>query len=249
MNLVNRYKNGECEQVVDEVLLMGKEAFHPKYSFEIDALFTEIFGRVAYNLDAIYEELKQIDYKFFNNKKYNSFTPRHKPLSNTEELLKRLSETVSIYGYVPLSLVYFYRIVGGVNFAWNYDEYPSILWEMADPIQVSSLDDLVSYVSDEYWKEDMKEYLDDPTYGNAFLEISADDLHKDNISGGPPYSIQITKEKSIDSKVLNEANNTTFINYLRICFKYGGFPGMEFQESSKSYDEFLINIQKILKPI
>lgn len=251
MDLVERYKNGERQQALNEVFLMGKSAFYPQNFSKVDALLTEIFERVAYNLDVIYKALKQLNYEFYNKRKYNhnSFTPRHKPLPNTDELLKKLCDAVGVFGHVPLSLVYFYKIVGGVNFAWDYDKDPNILWEMADPIQVSSLDDLVSYVCYEYWEEDMQQYFNDPEFPVAFLEFSADDLHKDNISGGAPYSIQITKERSIDSKVLNESNNTTFINYLRICFEYGGFPGMEVQERPKSYNEFLEKIEPQLKPI
>lgn len=249
MNLVGRYINGEREEVIHEISLMGEEAFHPNIFPEIDAVFKEIFKRVDYNLDIIYKALIELEYVFYDHSKFNSLTARHKPLPNTEELLETLSKKVTTFGHVPLSLIYFYKIVGGVNFAWNYDKNPNILWEMADPIQVSSLDDLVSNVSSEYWEEDMRQYFEDPDYNTAFLEFSADDLHKDNISGGPPYSIEITNSKNIDSKVLNESNKTTFINYLRICFKYGGFPGMEVQERPESYNHFLKTINPKLKPI
>ena len=71
-----------------------------------------------------------------------------------------------------------------------------------------------------------QQYVDDEYFGCAFLNLSADDLHKDNTSGGEPYAIEITKEQTIDARFMNEANETTFINYLRICFDHCGFPGM-----------------------
>ena len=36
MNLVGRYINGEREEVINEISLMGEEAFHPNIFPEID---------------------------------------------------------------------------------------------------------------------------------------------------------------------------------------------------------------------
>jgi len=123
------------------------------------------------------------------------------------------------------------------------------MWEMADPIQICSLDDQVEMVADEYWNEDIKQYVDDENFGNAFLELAADDLHKDNVSGGQAYTIQITKEPSIDSNFMNEPNNTTFINYLRICFKYCGFPGITRPGTKNDYQAFFDKVKPQVKPI
>jgi hypothetical protein len=56
------------------------------------------------------------------------------------------------------------------------------------------------------------------------MPIAPDNYHKNNVSGGPPYSI-IVPNKAIDAKLENEWHTTTFVNYLRICFRHGGFPG------------------------
>ncbi|MBK7139593.1 MAG: hypothetical protein IPH74_11435 [Bacteroidetes bacterium] len=60
------------------------------------------------------------------------------------------------------------------------DDY--ILKNVVRPIQISSIDALVETVEEEWWQEDMKQYMDDENYGIAFLDLAADDLHKDNIS-------------------------------------------------------------------
>jgi hypothetical protein len=48
---------------------------------------------------------------------------------------------------------------------------------------------------------------------------------------------------------MNEANDTTFINYLRICFEYCGFPGMARTEGDDSYRTFVEKVKPLLKPI
>jgi len=44
----------------------------------------------------------------------------------------------------------------------------------------------------------LKEYYEED--GFVSLPIAADYLHKDNISGGPPYSIKITDMQTVDSE-------------------------------------------------
>ena len=82
-----------------------------------------------------------------------------------------------------------------------------------------------------------------------FLELSADYLHKDNISGGPPYSLEITKHPGFDGLFLNEPNNTTFINYLRICIDNCGFPLIRRADCVNNYQAFFDKIKPLLKPI
>jgi len=83
----------------------------------------------------------------------------------------------------------------------------------------------------------------------AFLELAADVYHKDNISGGSAYALSITENPAVDSILLNEPNETTFINYLRICFDYGGFPGLAGTDYPDSYRAFLQVVQPKLKKI
>jgi len=240
MTLLEKYKNGEMKEVYAEIQKMGQDAFMPENFPEVEAVLIETFERVAYNLEVIYSELKNINYVFYDR-------PYHKPLPNTDKLLKKLDKAVKDFGFVPLSLKYFYKIVGGVDFAWNYNKEKIVPWELADPIQISSLDELVSYVTDEDWKEDILDYIDDEEdYGYAFLELSADELHKDNISGGSPYSLKIEEEPTVDSDFVDEPHNTTFIDYLRICFDYCGFPG---NPDNEDYRELAAKIRPKLKQI
>ncbi len=246
MTFLKRYLEGETKQVYQEIHNLGQEAFTPKYLPDIESVLEETFKRVFFNLEILYNELKAINYLFNEHPKFNFEKPFHKPLPNTEQLLNELDSVVRPFGYVPLSLKYFYRIVGGVNFVWDYETNDHFMWDMADPVQVCSLDSLAEEVTDQYWKEDIQYYVDDENFGCAFLNLSADDLHKDNVSGGQQYALKITKQPSVDADFLNEPNDTTFIDYLRIVFDYGGFPG---NPESERYHEFLKQIKPELKAI
>jgi hypothetical protein len=249
MTFYERYLAGETKQVYEEIADLGDKAFLPHYLPDIMQVLTETFQRVSYNLDVIYEELTQINYLFKTQYEYNFEKPLHKPLINTVALLQELENAIKPFGYMPLSLACFYKTVGGVNFVWDYDANEDILWEMADPMQVTSLDALLESVTDESWSDEMTDYAEDEDFGCAFLGLSADALHKDNISGGPAYAIQIATTPQVDSNFMNEPNSTTFIGYLRICFEHGGFPGMALSKTNADYNAFLERVKSRLKLI
>ena len=247
MSFYDRYNDGETHGVYSDIERLGEEAFSPSYYPEVEKVLIETFQRVRFNLEIIYKELKNIDYVFWTDKTGND-EALLKPFSNTDELLDILEQNIEPFGKLPVSLKMFYQIVGSCNFAWNYQDDPNILWEMADPIQIAPLTDCVSEVNDQYWLETMEEYIQDDDFGFAYLDLSADDLHKDNISGGAPYALQLNKGKSIDGKFLNEPNDTTFINYLRICFESCGFPGMSYADN-KIFQEFFDRVKPQLQKI
>jgi hypothetical protein len=249
MTFYDRYINGQTEQVYQDIYALGQDAFLPTNLPDIEKVLTETFERAAYNLNIIYNELKQLNYLFKTDPTYNFEKPIHKPLSDTNILLEQLNSAVKTFGFVPLSLKFFYKIVGGVNFVWDYDTNENFMWNMADPLQIASLDAVVETVTDEWWQEDIQQYVEDENFGTAFLDLAADDLHKDNVSGGQPYAIQITNQPSIDGNFLNEPNNTTFVNYLRICFDNCGFPGITRPDIQNNYQGFFDKVKPRLKPI
>jgi hypothetical protein len=159
MTLYDRYLNGQTEQVYQEIYALGQDAFLPDYLTDIEKVLTETFQRVSYNLDIIYKELKEIKYLFKTNPVNNYEKPLHKPLPDTGFLIQQLDNAVKSFGYFPLSLKYFYKIVGGVNFVWDYETNEDFMWDMADPIQIASLDAVVETVTHKYWEEDIQQYV------------------------------------------------------------------------------------------
>ena len=121
MTLYDRYMNGETESVYVDIERMGKTAFSPDNFADIEKVLKETFERVAFNLDIIHKELVAIDYLFKSHFEYNFQRPLHNPLPDTEKLLTTLDKSMKRFGFIPQSLKMFYRIVGGCNFAWDYD--------------------------------------------------------------------------------------------------------------------------------
>ena len=67
--------------------------------------------------------------------------------------------------------------------------------------------------------------------GRYELTISCDRFHKDGVSGGESYGIPVP-HPGADAPLLWEWHNTTFVDYLRICFEWGGFPGLARRQDS-----------------
>jgi hypothetical protein len=247
MTLYDKYIIGETEQVYQYISSLGQDAFLPTHLPGIEKVLTETFQRVSFNLDIIYSELKNINYVFQTKIEYNFQRPLMKPLPDTEKLLTKLENAIRPFGFVPLSLKMFYRIVGACNFSWDYSTNEKYIWQFADPIQITSLDDLVSEVTHEDFLSDLQEYYEDN--GFVSLPLSADYLHKDNTSGGPSYSLKVTDQPSVDAAFLNEEHQTTFINYLRICFDNCGFSRITNPEYNNDYQAFFDKVKPQLKPI
>lgn len=248
MKFVERYLSGEDgASVYQDIYNLKGEAFTLNHFDDVNATLTETFNRVAFNLQIIYKELRNINYVFKKEFIYNSDRPLVLPLPNNDELIADLENAVADLGKIPLSLKLFYKIVGTCNFAWDYNSQPNLLWEGSDPIQIDSLDDIVKYVTTDDWKEYISDLLESDEM--PALELAADYLHKDNISGGPAYSLQITENDSLDSLFLNEPNETTFIDYLRICMESCGFPGDSDFRQHHSYKNFYAKVKPQLKAI
>ncbi|KAA5536220.1 hypothetical protein F0919_00715 [Taibaiella lutea] len=247
MTLYNRYLNGETIQVYKDISAMGADAFLPNNFPEIKNVLTETFQRVSYNLNIIYKELKDIHYLFRTDFEYNSDLALIKPLANVDVLLADLDKVVRPFGFVPLSLKMFYKIVGSCNFSWDFDINEEHIWQFADPIQISGVDDVLEELTQEGFLDDLSEFYEEDGY--IALEISADYLHKDNTSGGPAYALLLTQKPSIDSSLLNEEHDTTLIDYLRICFDNCGFPRITNKEHNNDYKDFFDKVKPQLKPI
>ncbi len=250
MTLIERYKNGETVEVYQEIHLLGEKAFEKNVFAEIEPVLIETFQRVKYNLEILYAALTEQKYQFKTIYECTSDYPIAKPLKNCDKLLAKLDKIVQKFGYVPLSLKMFFKIVGSCNFGWDCDEDPNLIWEYADPIQISALNDILALMQAEDWKGMMKdlvyEGIDDDNC--PYIEFSADYYHKDNVSGDQGYAIELTQRPSIDSRVLFEAHNTTFIHYLRLYFEKCGFIRIDHPDSENDFSKYFERVKpKLLK--
>jgi hypothetical protein len=118
--------------------------------------------------------------------------------------------------------------VGGIDLIWNYEEgaaapYLGVDLEM-DQMDPLNVDPPSMYYLDEW--EDRRRGAD-PELADPFqLDLAPDYLHKGNISGGPPYGI-VVPFAGADPMFANEEHSLPFVDYLRLCFRWGGFPRLE----------------------
>lgn len=105
-----------------------------------------------------------------------------------------------------------------------------------DPLYVESVETILQVVTRLVeiggWEEE------------PLLPLAPDRFHKYGYSGGGSYNISLPC-KAIDAPLVNEPHQSTFVNYLRICLKWGGFPGLE-RECRLSPDELAFLTKDLL---
>lgn len=152
------------------------------------------------------------------------------PASDVEERLERLEQLTG--APVPPGLAAFWRVVGRI------DLVPRELWDapfpvgvpeplaIADPLEI--LDPTKAWFCVEEWQE-QSAGLHPEIAGPLELDISADYLHKANISGGGPYSVWLPCTGA-DPLVRDEEHHLSFTDYLRRAFAGKGFLRADRQE-------------------
>lgn len=222
-SFLSRYQAGEHVQVWAELQALGEQVREePLYSDAL-AVARETMRRVRYNIELLIPRLTELGYQFGSpgmetDGLVESLPPVFSPpAANVDDLIATLERQA---GPLPLALKAFYQVVGGVNLEgrdpdWLYDGGMYGL----DPLEVYPLDeDLVEWCLDpDALGEDEEPYR---------IALAPDYYHKYGISGGAPYEIAIPN-LAIDAPLLNEWHETTFVNYLRICFECGGMSGLD----------------------
>jgi hypothetical protein len=128
-------------------------------------------------------------------------------ISPGPDAARHLEEIEKQGGTVPLSLWAFYEIVGEVDLIGHHDK----ISPEADPLVVFPLGEMLQSCGDEIAEE-------------GRIPIAPDHYHKADISGGAPYEIALPDPRA-DAELLNEPHNLFFVDYLRLVFRHGGFPG------------------------
>jgi len=87
------------------------------------------------------------------------------------------------------------------------------------------------------WK-DQRAGVDPELVGPFNLDLAPDHLHKANTSGGAPYAIELPF-LGADPVFANEAHELPLVDYLRLCFRWAGFPRLERHADRPDVREFL----------
>jgi hypothetical protein len=213
--LYDRYVAGDHQAVWRELVAQGPAVRADPVAADALAVAGETMRRVAVNIGTVVTRLLEMGYRFTTPDGCSrpATTAHVPPAPRDSRDLQRLEKAV---GALPLSLRVFYDIVGAIDLIGRHPTLaPADGTIPPDPLVVASVAELVSEVGS--WDED------------DVVMLAPDDLHKANTSGGDPYAIGVPDENA-DAVLLNERHDLLFVDYLRLCFRFGGFPGYEGQD-------------------
>jgi hypothetical protein len=172
--------------------------------------------RVNANVRTVVERLTNMGYTFGSTSSAAAAATARPHVPPDAGAGKQVTAFEKEFGTMPLSLRAFYEVVGEVNLIGTHPT----LDQPGNPV---APDPLVVYGLDEGLVE-LDEDDEDAT--PAAITIAPDDLHKANISGGAAYEMMVPDLRA-DGELLNERHRLLFVDYLRLCFRFGGFPGYD----------------------
>jgi hypothetical protein len=164
--------------------------------------------------------------------------PLEPPVAGTEGIVDALERLV---GTMPLSLRAWYTVVGSVSLRGAHPAWPAPPAVLPDPLEVTSPAIVL---------ERCARWLDGMRPGDGYdwpdILIGGDGLHKAGYSGGPAYTIAVPNA-SVDGRLRGWYHEATFVDYLRICFAWGGFPGFARYDTRPT--EMIAYLSEGLQPI
>jgi len=208
---------GEHKAVWTELLARGADVRTDPHAADALAVTYETMRRVRENVTTIVARLAAAGFQFT--------TPEGRPRSRADahvppdaRTAKRVERLEKEAGVLPLSVRAFCEVVGAVDLIGRHPILAPARGSVTpDPLVVAGIDELLSEIG--AWEDD-----------DEVLALAPDDLHKANVSGGDPYAIAVPDPKA-DGVLLNERHELLFVDYLRLCCRFGGLPGYEAQEN------------------
>ena len=234
MNYLERYRNGECEQVWSDLQALGAAVREEPHYSEARAVATETMRRVRWTCELLVSRLRALGYLFGTYPDGSTAYYKEGPLVGPSNHTRAdCAELEAEAGPLPLSLVAFWEEVGVVYFVGMHPEWPDGL----DPLVVSppaaALCDISEVAGNDWFEKSFYSQLkgalghknfEAPKF---FAGLAPDDLHKDNVSGGDPYGLYLPNPAA-DFTLVYERHDLPFVAYLRLAIlRWGGFPGLE----------------------
>lgn len=238
-NFYDRYQRGSYQEVYDELLGMHEHIYDSLVYEEALSVMREIMKRVRLNIETLVSRLVNMRYQFLKGGSWVNASVQDKIRKATDidnpafrvataKDVKQVTVLEQLTGGVPLSLKCWLEEVGEVDFVGLFQHEERGHGPHLDPLYIYPIDTLVqivtSFIENDGWQEEPE------------LLLSPDCYHKYGYSGGPAYTMLLPC-RTLDAPFLNEPHDTTFVNYLRICMRWGGFPGLE-QDNRLSQEKF-----------
>ncbi|MBL8117682.1 MAG: hypothetical protein JNJ78_09160 [Anaerolineae bacterium] len=227
MLLLERYQQGEQVQVWRELLEHGVSVREQPYVDQAQDVVQETMKRVRYNVETLYERLLSLDYRFVEPE--SAFVP---PSHDVEEKIAAFEKRV---GRIPLAVREWFRSVGKVDFRGSHPELSSYYSTAQDlafhpNYRPHQNNESYPYYTDPLYFPNIEEALELSEDEEAVQELESwfcvPDWHtKANVSG-LVYFMRLPNG-AVDGQFEYEPHQTTFVDYLRTAFMWGGFPGFD----------------------
>jgi len=216
MTFLQRYVAGDREGVWADLVALGDSVRAPGHLEDARAVARETMRRARHNVKALHVALPSVGWVFAEPER--AYEPPARDVGAQLDEAERL-----VGGPLPLSLRAWYEEVGTVDFRGHHPDWPSHGYPdalVSIPLAFS-LEDYVERRDDpEFWRFRQEHYVE--------WCFAPDYFHKDDTSGGMPYSLIIPSDAA-DTELLFEPHETTFVGYLRTCFTWAGCPGWDGQ--------------------
>lgn len=168
--------------------------------------------RIAAALPVLVRNLKQLGYNFARPE---AVSPGPEP-TVAASILRIESEI----GPVPYALAQFWRKIGSIDLCGSHPDWFGC--DYPDPLVIDPASQAVA---------ELQEFLDDREERVRcdfpyVIPISADDYHKEDVSGGMWYNVDCPA--TADDPIINdERHELPFLDYLELALKMGGFLGLD----------------------
>ncbi len=240
-DLLARYRRGEHEAVWKEIRSQGAIALPQRE--EVCAVARETMQRVAHGADWMADRLRRRGWLVLGGALRTACSDQD------NGIMDRIESSTG--APLPPALSAFWEIAGGIDFVWNYNQGEPLALIPGLGLGIDDLDPLC--VGPAIWtqgalEEWEQERPEDPELRDPLaLPLAPDALHKADISGGPPYSVEVPFAGA-DPLVANEPHRLPFVDYLRLCFAWGGFPGLERVGERPDVREFVNEMTRECEP-
>jgi hypothetical protein len=205
-----RYRAGDREQVWAELAALGGAVRQEPVLSDALAVARATMARAGENISQLVARLHDLGYQFDDPDEI--VTPPGDGLIDPVAWLDRHA------GPLPLSLRAWYEVVGAVNLMGHHPEWDA---READPLVVFPIE----LAAQEY--QDWRQWRDEEgaAAGAFSITIAPDRLQKAGGAGDQAYRIWLP-EAAADTPLAGDWGETTFVDYLRACCRWGGFPGL-----------------------
>jgi hypothetical protein len=238
-NLYERYKRGAYQEVYEILVGMQEAVYEDAIAPIAGQVAQEMMKRVRWNLEVLVRRLKDLHYYFgeglYSSKEEQEKFEKNAPVLSRHEDFRpqELKQLQAIVGPLPLTLQWWYQEVVGVNLVGTFPISES--WterikygEMLDPLFIFPVDEPLQAA---LFHSDEPEWLQHPEVLLSFdrdLKYGTDSYESYHFRG---------PRQGFDFMMVNEPKQRSFVDYLRQCILYGGFPGLE-QDNQLSPEQF-----------